>query len=109
MPEDVSGSDQFSEDDATTTLPYEALEELPEEVESLEESIYISGNDLSEYQDDGSMTDLQMDPTQVEALVEVCTEINQNIVTGTVAILIMLGFLIGIVLVRGLGGFLKGV
>ena len=45
----------------------------------------------------------------VEALVNVCVEIRQTVVFGTSAILVILGFLAGVILVRGLGGFLKGV
>lgn len=117
MPEDVSGSDQFLEEE-TTTLPDESSEELPAEPESqeedleeesLEESTDVSGNDLSGYQDDGSLTDLQADPAQVEALVEVCTKINQDIVNGFTAVCILLGVLIGIVFVKGFSTFIKGV
>lgn len=108
MPEDVSGSDQFLEEE-TTTLPDESLEELPAEPESLEESTDVSGNDLSGYQDDGFLTDQQIDLTQVEAIVEVCTKIDQDIINGFTAVCILLGVLIGIVFVKGFSTFIKGV
>lgn len=109
MPDDVSGSDLVLEDETSTALPGEALEELPEETESQEEIADVSGNDLSGYQGDGLMTVLEADSSQVEALVEVCSEMNQNIVTGFVSVSILLGVLIGIVFVKGFSTFIRGV
>lgn len=109
MPEDVSGADLVLEDETTITLPDEALEELPEVTDSQEEISDVSGNDLSGYHGYGLMTVLEADSTQVEALVEVCKEMSQNIVTGFVSVSILLGVLIGIVFVKGFSTFIKGV
>ena len=109
MPDDVSGSDIVLEDETSTTLPVEASEELPEELESQEEIIDVSGNDISGTSVDGLTSVLEADSLQVEALVEVCSEMNQNIVTGFVSVSILLGVLIGIVFVKGFSTFIRGV
>lgn len=109
MPEEVSGSDFVLEEETTTTLPEEASEELPEETESQEEIIDVSGNDISGTSVDGLTSVLEADSLQVEALVEVCSEMNQNIVTGFVSVSILLGVLIGIVFVKGFSTFIRGV
>lgn len=67
-------------------------------------SATVSGSDVPGIDIPGGF-----ESADVEALVNVCMAINQNVVSGISAILVMLGFLIGIILVRGLGGFLKGV
>lgn len=51
----------------------------------------------------------EQEPAQSEALVNICTEINRNVVAGTVSVCILLGLLTGIVFIKGFAGFLKGV
>lgn len=52
---------------------------------------------------------IALNETQFEALVQMHMETNQNIKESTITICILLGVLIGIVFVRGLGNFIRGV
>lgn len=107
MPEEVSGSDLILEDGAAA-LPSPDPTDQETEAGTLSGNDSISGNDTLIGQG-GSVTDQQIDPAQLEAVVVALDRIDQHVVNASYGICILIGILIGIVFTRGFAIFVKGV